>query len=76
MSHRPYIYLVEDDAEIRALLHDYLQREGFRVAAADGGSGLDRLMERRGAPDLLVLDLMLPGEDGISICRRLRATSR
>jgi two-component system, OmpR family, response regulator len=76
MKSRPNIFVVEDDAEIRALLSDYLQREGFRVAVADGGGAFDRLIVQRGEPDLVVLDLMMPGEDGISICRRLRATSR
>lgn len=76
MSNKSSIVIVEDDAEIRTLLRDYLAKEGFHVAVADGGSALDRLVAQRGEPDLVVLDLMLPGEDGISICRRLRANSR
>jgi two-component system OmpR family response regulator len=66
------ILLVEDDREIRTLLSDFLTGEGFEVEAADGGAAMDRILARR-APDLVVLDLMLPGEDGLSICRRLRA---
>jgi two-component system OmpR family response regulator len=66
------ILLVEDDREIRTLLSDFLAGEGFDVAVADGGEAMDRVIARR-APDLVVLDLMLPGEDGLSICRRLRA---
>ncbi len=70
------IAVVEDDPEIRRLLVARLQSEGFRTDAADGGGALDRLLATKGFPDLIVLDLMLPGEDGFSICRRLRAQSR
>ena len=76
MSRQPRVVVVEDDPEIRSLLKDYLQRQGFRVDAADGASTLDRLIAQSGEPDLVVLDIMLPGEDGLSICRRLRAASR
>ncbi len=76
MKDRPHIVIVEDDPEIRSLLQGYLTREGFRATAADGGAALDRHLTHFGAPDLIVLDLMLPGEDGLSICRRLRASSR
>jgi two-component system OmpR family response regulator len=67
------IAIVEDDPDIRALLAGYLQGEGFKVVTLDGGSGLDRLLARGPAPHLVLLDWMLPGEDGLSICRRLRA---
>lgn len=76
MSDAPRIFVVEDDTEIRLLVRDYLQRQGFRVDTGDGGAALDRHLSVFGAPDLIVLDLMLPGEDGLSICRRLRAGSR
>ena len=76
MNERPHILLIEDDIEIRSLLRDYLAREGFRVEAGDGGAALDRFRTTFGEPDLVVLDIMLPGEDGLSICRRLRAASR
>lgn len=76
MKDRPQIVIVEDDTEIRNLLRGYLTREGFRVAEADGGTALNRFIAHYGEPDLIVLDLMLPGEDGLSICRRLRANSR
>jgi two-component system OmpR family response regulator len=66
------LLLVEDDGEIRELLTDFLRREGFAVAAADGGPAMDRCLAQA-VPDLVILDLMLPGEDGLSICRRLRA---
>lgn len=66
------IAIVEDDPDIRALLAGYLEGEGFRAVALDGGAALDRLIAAGPAPDLVVLDWMLPGEDGLSICRRLR----
>jgi two-component system, OmpR family, response regulator len=76
MIQRPRILVIEDDPEIRSLLRDYLIRENFRVEAGDGASALDRFRATFGDPDLVILDIMLPGEDGLSICRRLRAGSR
>jgi len=64
------IAVVEDDPEIRSLIADLLGREGFEVAPCASGAELDRVMARQRV-DLVVLDLMLPGEDGLSICRRL-----
>ena len=66
------IVVVDDDARIRDLLRRYLSQEGFDVLLAEDGKALNRLMTRENI-DLIVLDLMLPGEDGLSICRRLRA---
>jgi two-component system, OmpR family, response regulator len=76
MNERPHILFIEDDPEIRQLVQDYLQRQGFRVTAGGGGAALDRHRSVYGDPDLIILDIMLPGEDGLSICRRLRAVSR
>ncbi|MCX7693374.1 two-component system response regulator OmpR [Tepidimonas taiwanensis] len=70
--HPDRIVIVDDDARIRELLHRYLSQEGFEVLLAENGQRLDRLLMRE-TVDLIVLDLMLPGEDGLSICRRLRA---
>ncbi len=67
----PLILVVEDDREIRELLAQFLQQEGFAVETVESGGALDQALPRL-KPDLLVLDLMLPGEDGFSICRRLR----
>lgn len=72
MPQQRTILLVEDDREIRSLLADFLTREGYGVLAAEDGGAMDRLLQSA-RPDLVVLDLMLPGEDGLSICRRLRA---
>ncbi|MFN4103036.1 MAG: two-component system response regulator OmpR [Tepidimonas sp.] len=67
------LVIVDDDTRIRELLHRYLSQEGFEVLLAENGQRLDRLL-LRDPVDLIVLDLMLPGEDGLSICRRLRAS--
>src|SRR5690242_11851536 len=74
MSKRDHILLVDDDAEIRALLSEYLSREGFRVTAVADGRSMDEALEDNHF-DLAVLDLMLPGEDGVSLCKRLRTRS-
>ncbi|MBH9554055.1 osmolarity response regulator transcription factor OmpR [Inhella gelatinilytica] len=65
------IAVVDDDARIRDLLRRYLTQEGFEVYPAEDGAALTRLIGRE-TLDLIVLDLMMPGEDGLSICRRLR----
>ena len=69
----PKILIVDDDARLRDLLTRYLTEQGFQVQALPDGSQLDRKLQRD-PPHLLVLDLMLPGEDGLSICRRLRGS--
>ncbi len=66
------ILIVEDDSDIRSLLADFLAREGYAPLGVEDGAALDRALQHT-RPDLVVLDLMLPGEDGLSICRRLRA---
>lgn len=69
---RPTILVVDDDPKLRDLLARYLDKEGFAVDTVGDAVAMDAwLAERR--PDLIVLDLMLPGEDGLSIARRLRA---
>ena len=65
------IVVVDDDDRIRDLLRRYLSQEGFEVLLAEDGKALSRHLSRESV-DLIVLDLMLPGEDGLSICRRLR----
>ncbi|HEX5339913.1 MAG TPA: response regulator [Gammaproteobacteria bacterium] len=74
MTTPDHILVVDDDTEIRALLQEYLSRQGYRVTAVAGGRGMEQAMEDTHF-DLVVLDLMLPGEDGISLCRKLRASS-
>ncbi|MDX3929895.1 MAG: response regulator [Shinella sp.] len=70
----PTVLIVEDDAEIRSLVADLLGREGFIVREAANAAAMDGLFARM-RPDLLVLDIMLPGEDGLSICRRIRTAN-
>lgn len=72
MTAAPRIIMVEDDPEIGPLTQDRLGQEGFDVALTADAAGLDALLARQ-QPDMIILDLMLPGEDGLSICRRLRA---
>ncbi|MEZ5799687.1 MAG: response regulator [Nitratireductor sp.] len=73
MNNRPNrIIVVDDDPELRALLRRYLSGHGFEVREADSGRSLDRELSRSPA-DAIVLDLMIPGEDGLAICRRIRA---
>lgn len=67
-----HILIVDDDPEIRSLLGEYLRRQGLRVSAAADARQL-RAVLAQGSVDLIVLDLMLPGEDGLSLCRDLRA---
>lgn len=69
------IMIVEDDREIRALLADLLTREGYAPVCVENGAAMDRAL-MQACPDLIVLDIMLPGEDGLSICQRLRGKSR
>lgn len=64
------ILVVDDDRGIRDVLAEFLARHGYEVETAADAVEMDRAMERR-RPDLIVLDLMLPGENGLSICRRL-----
>lgn len=66
------IAIVEDDPEIRALVGGLLAREGFDTRACDNAPALDALLITT-RPDLILLDVMMPGEDGFSVCRRLSA---
>jgi two-component system OmpR family response regulator len=74
MTAAKHILVVDDDREIRSLLCDYLEKNGFRTTAAADGRETRRVLERTPV-DLIVLDLMLPHESGLDICRALRATS-
>ncbi len=68
------LLIIEDDPDIRALLSEFLAREGYEVKTLENGRLATQTVESF-APALVVLDLMLPGEDGLSICRRIRQNS-
>lgn len=67
--------ILDDDSEIRTLLQRYLSENGYQVRAAVDATQLDRLLARESF-DTIILDLMMPGEDGLSVCRRLRASGQ
>jgi two-component system OmpR family response regulator len=75
MNTQDHVLVVDDDADIRDLLRDYLQKNGYRVTvAADGRAMWAAFNAAR--PDIVVLDVMLPGDDGLTLCRDLRARSQ
>jgi two-component system OmpR family response regulator len=74
MTKQDHILIVDDDAEIRDLLREYLQKQGYRVTVLPDGNNL-RSLVATSPPEVIVLDLMLPGEDGLTLCRDLRARS-
>lgn len=74
MVQKPHILIVDDDPQIGDLLSDYLTQHGYRISLAREGREMARVL-KRGKVDLVVLDIMLPGTDGLSLCRELRATS-
>lgn len=70
-KHKDHVLIIEDDERLANLTREYLEANGFRVTLeADGTHGVERIIELE--PDIVILDLMLPGEDGLSICRRVR----
>ncbi len=69
-----HILVVDDDRDIRELLSEYLQKQGYRISVAGDGRAM-RAAIAVAMPDLIVLDLMLPGEDGLTLCRELRSQS-
>ncbi len=75
MDEPAHILVVDDDREIRTLLAQYLEKNGLRVSAARDGREMRRLMGRERC-DLVVLDIMMPGDDGLKLCRELRASSQ
>jgi two-component system OmpR family response regulator len=75
MSDRSSVLIVEDDADIGDLISRYLQNNAMDVALVGDGVAMDDCLSKRDF-DILILDLNLPGEDGLSICRRVRATRR
>lgn len=74
MARQPHILVVDDHAEIRELIQRFLGDHGYRVSTAPNGIGMKKVLADA-AIDLVILDLMLPGEDGLTLCRNLRARS-
>ena len=74
MSEQPHILVVDDHKDIRDLVGKYLVRHGFRTTVAGNGAEARRQL-KTASFDLAVLDVMMPGEDGLSLCRHLRETS-
>ena len=66
------ILVVDDDADVRRMLSEYLGGHGYRVSAVGDGAAMQAQLERE-LPDLVLLDLSLPGEDGLTLARQLRA---
>ena len=70
-SDMEHVLIIEDDVRLAELTRDYLESNGFKVTVeGEGSRGVEQILALQ--PDLVILDLMLPGEDGLSICRRVR----
>jgi two-component system, OmpR family, phosphate regulon response regulator OmpR len=74
-AERPRLLVVDDDAELRELAHAYLTQQGFDVVTVEDGRRMDAALRNEGF-DLVLLDVMMPGEDGLSIAKRLKNTHR
>lgn len=68
-----HVVVVDDHNDIRDLVRQYLEQQGYKVSVAEGGPELRRILERQSV-DLIILDIMMPGEDGIMLCRQVRAS--
>jgi DNA-binding response OmpR family regulator len=74
MAGNEHILIVDDNPDIRDMVQTYLNDEGFKVSAAPDGTAMWKVLQH-GHVDLVLLDLMLPGDDGLTLARKLRATS-
>jgi DNA-binding response OmpR family regulator len=72
MAQKPHVLVVDDEPDIRESVEEYLALHGFDVTTADGGAAARRVLGAKKPVDLVILDLRMPGEDGISIARHLR----
>jgi len=75
MQEKPHILVVDDDREIRRLLGDYLEKNGYRSSTVPDGKGMRRALELS-PPNLIVLDLMLPGEGGLNLLPEVEGDDR
>ncbi len=74
MNQPPHVLVVDDDPEIRSLIKEYLQDEGFRISTAGDGAQMRRVLETEPA-NLVILDVRLPGESGLDLALELRQAS-
>ncbi|RJG47467.1 response regulator [Motilimonas pumila] len=74
MNNNKQILIVDDDQEIRQLLQQYLSKSGFDVLTAEDGVAMHQILEQH-APDLIILDVMMPGDDGFTLCQHIRRDS-
>jgi DNA-binding response OmpR family regulator len=75
MKEQAHILVVDDDFEIRELLGEYLAKVGYRVSVAEDGEAMQRHLDKEGFPSLILLDVMMPGDDGFTLCQKLRRQS-
>ncbi|MCE8039580.1 MULTISPECIES: response regulator [unclassified Halomonas] len=73
MQDATHVVVVDDHDDIRDLVREYLEHHGYKVSVAESGAALRQILERK-TVDLIILDVMMPGEDGISLCKEIRAT--
>lgn len=74
MKNATHVVVVDDHNDIRDLVREYLEQQGYKVSVAESGAALRHLLERH-TVDLIILDVMMPGEDGISLCKEIRTSS-
>ncbi|MGO2240728.1 MAG: response regulator [Halomonas sp.] len=73
MQNATHVVVVDDHNDIRDLVREYLEQQGYMVSVAESGVALRRVLERK-TVDLIILDVMMPGEDGITLCKEIRAS--
>ncbi|OUE38785.1 DNA-binding response regulator [Billgrantia desiderata SP1] len=73
MQDTTHVVVVDDHDDIRDLVREYLEHHGYKVSVAESGAALRQILERKNV-DLIILDVMMPGEDGISLCKEIRAS--
>lgn len=74
MNNTTHVVVVDDHHDIRDLVREYLEQQGYKVSVAESGVALRHILERT-TVDLIILDVMMPGEDGISLCKEIRISS-
>ncbi|MCA8863741.1 MULTISPECIES: response regulator [unclassified Halomonas] len=74
MKNATHVVVVDDHNDIRELVREYLEQQGYKVSVAESGEALRHILELN-TVDLIILDVMMPGEDGISLCKEIRTSS-